>query len=74
MSIEFDIIKEVVKRLDEAGILYMITGSIAANFYSIPRMTRDIDIVIELKKVMWSVYIMPLKRTFILIRIWFLML
>ncbi|MEK6682543.1 MAG: hypothetical protein AABY79_11335, partial [Nitrospirota bacterium] len=50
MSIEFDIIKEVVKRLDEAGIPYMITGSIAANFYSIPRMTRDIDIVIELKK------------------------
>jgi uncharacterized protein (DUF1499 family) len=50
MSIEFDIIKEVVKRLDEVGIHYMITGSIAANFYSIPRMTRDIDIVIELKK------------------------
>ena len=25
----------------------MITGSIAANFYTTPRMTRDIDIVIE---------------------------
>lgn len=50
MSIEFDIIKEVVKRLDESGVPYMITGSIAANFYSVPRMTRDIDIVIELKE------------------------
>jgi hypothetical protein len=26
----------------------MITGSIAANFYTVPRMTRDIDIVVEL--------------------------
>jgi hypothetical protein len=28
----------------------MISGSIALNIYSIPRMTRDIDIVIELKE------------------------
>ncbi len=50
MFVEFDIIKEVVKRLEVASIPYMITGSIAANFYSIPRMTRDIDVVIELKE------------------------
>jgi len=28
----------------------MVSGSIAANYYSIPRMTRDIDIVIELQQ------------------------
>jgi hypothetical protein len=28
----------------------MISGSIAANYYTIPRMTRDIDVVIELKQ------------------------
>lgn len=28
----------------------MITGSTAANFYTIPRMTRDIDIVVELAR------------------------
>lgn len=50
MTSESDIIKEVAIRLDKAGILYMFTGSIAANFYTIPRMTRDIDIVVELKK------------------------
>ncbi len=44
---EFEVIKIVVKRLDSAGISYMITGSIAANFYTTPRMTRDLDIVIE---------------------------
>mgnify|MGYP001563033907 CR=1 FL=1 len=50
MTSESDIIKELVKRLDTAGIPYMFTGSIAANFYTVPRMTRDIDIVIELKE------------------------
>lgn len=50
MIYESDIIKEIAKRLDHAGIPYMFTGSIAANFYTVPRMTRDIDIVIELKE------------------------
>ncbi|MDO8141843.1 MAG: hypothetical protein Q6358_10130, partial [Candidatus Brocadiales bacterium] len=45
---ELEVLKIVVKRLESAGIPYMITGSIAANFYTTPRMTRDIDIVIEI--------------------------
>lgn len=28
----------------------MVTGSMAANFYTVPRMTRDIDLVIELSE------------------------
>ena len=39
----------VGKRLEEAGIPYMLSGSTALNFYARPRMTRDLDIVIELK-------------------------
>ena len=50
MTSESDIIKEIVRRLDNAEIKYMFTGSVAANFYTVPRMTRDIDIVIELKQ------------------------
>jgi len=50
MSEELEVLKIVTRRLNEAGIPYMITGSIAANYYTIPRMTRDIDIVIELEK------------------------
>jgi hypothetical protein len=38
----------VARRLDSAEIAYMITGSMATNFYAVPRMTRDIDIVVEL--------------------------
>lgn len=39
----------VGKRLEEAGIPYMLSGSTAMNFYARPRMTRDLDIVVELK-------------------------
>jgi hypothetical protein len=48
MSEELEVLKDVARRLDVAGIAYMITGSTAANFYAVPRMTRDIDIVVEL--------------------------
>jgi hypothetical protein len=50
MSEELEVLKIVTQRLNEAEIPYMISGSIAVNYYTIPRMTRDIDIVIELKK------------------------
>lgn len=39
-----------MSRLEAAGIPYMLTGSMAANFYATPRMTRDIDVVIELRE------------------------
>jgi predicted nucleotidyltransferase len=45
---ELDIVRDVSKRLDDAGIGYMLTGSIAMNYYAEPRMTRDIDLVIAL--------------------------
>lgn len=50
MSEELDVLKEVTGRLNLAKIPYMVTGSIAANFYMVPRMTRDIDIVVELSE------------------------
>jgi hypothetical protein len=43
-----DLLKRVCKSLDENKFPYMISGSIAMNIYSIPRMTMDIDIVVEL--------------------------
>ncbi len=50
MSEELDVLKLVTKALDENDIKYMITGSIAANYYTVPRMTRDIDIVVAFDK------------------------
>ncbi len=49
MNEELEVLKTVTKRLNDIHIRYMISGSIATNFYSLPRMTRDIDIVIELE-------------------------
>lgn len=50
MSEELEVLKIVTRRLNEAEIPYMISGSIAANYYTVPRMTRDIDVVIELEQ------------------------
>ena len=47
---ELAVLKLVIKRLELAGISYMITGSVATNFYTTPRMTRDIDIVINVNE------------------------
>ena len=48
MTDELDILRIVTERLDAAGIPYMLTGSMAGNYYAVPRMTRDIDLVVEL--------------------------
>ncbi len=45
MPEQLDVLKLLAARLDEAGVLYLVTGSIAAGLYGQPRMTRDIDIV-----------------------------
>jgi len=33
MSVEFDVLKLVCHRLEQAEVLYMLTGSFATNFY-----------------------------------------
>ena len=38
----------IAERLDRAGIPYMVTGSVALAMYATPRMTRDIDLVVEI--------------------------
>ena len=48
MTEELEVLTIVTGRLESAGIPYMVTGSIAANYYAVPRMTRDIDLVVEL--------------------------
>ena len=48
MQNELDIVRDVSQRLDAAGIGYMLTGSMAMNYYAQPRMTRDIDVVVAL--------------------------
>lgn len=48
MQSELDIVRDISQRLDRTGIAYMLTGSMAMNYYAQPRMTRDIDLVVAL--------------------------
>jgi hypothetical protein len=49
-SEELQVLAIVTGRLDSAGLPYMLTGSMALNYYAVPRMTRDIDLVVELSE------------------------
>jgi hypothetical protein len=50
MMNELDVLRDVSRRLESAGIAFMLTGSMAMNYYAQPRMTRDIDLVIALSE------------------------
>jgi hypothetical protein len=45
---EIDIVRDISQRFEQARIAYMLTGSMAMNYYAQPRMTRDIDVVIAI--------------------------
>jgi predicted nucleotidyltransferase len=47
---ELDVLRDVSRRLEGAGISFMLTGSVAMNYYAQPRMTRDIDLVVSLNQ------------------------
>jgi hypothetical protein len=48
-SDELEVLHVVVSRLDAAGFAYMLSGSVALGAYATPRMTRDLDLVIEIE-------------------------
>jgi hypothetical protein len=41
------LLQRVISVLDEARVSYMLTGSLAAAYYAVPRATQDIDLVVE---------------------------
>ncbi len=43
-------LKKVCELLESENLEYMVSGSLAVNTYTTPRMTRDIDMVISLKE------------------------
>jgi len=43
-----DFIRESISRMERIRLSYYITGSIASNYYGIPRLTHDIDIIVAL--------------------------
>ena len=45
---EIDIGRDISRRFQQGKVPYMLTGSMAMNYYAQPRMTRDIDVVIAI--------------------------
>lgn len=43
-------LQRVAHILEEAGVPYMLTGSLAAAYYATPRATQDIDVVIDARE------------------------
>ncbi len=46
-SNEISILTDIVDKLQKLNIEYMLTGSVAMNYYAEPRMTRDFDIIVD---------------------------
>jgi hypothetical protein len=44
---ELDVLRLVSETLDRTGTSYMLTGSFAMAHYAVPRMTRDLDLVVR---------------------------
>jgi len=51
MQEQLTILKHIVSCLEQAKIAYMLSGSVAMSYYVQPRMTRDIDLVIEMQPI-----------------------
>lgn len=51
MDEQLEFVKLIASRLDSVDIPYMMTGSMAMAVYSVPRMTRDVGLVVEIKPV-----------------------
>lgn len=45
---ERDLLLDCVRRLNRIGITYYLTGSMASNYWGIPRTTHDLDFVVQL--------------------------
>jgi len=45
---EQELLVDCLRRLNLVGITYYLTGSMASNYWGIPRTTHDLDFVIQL--------------------------
>ena len=45
---EQELLVDCLRRLDRGGFTYMLTGSMASNAWGMPRLTHDLDFVIQL--------------------------
>ena len=49
MRSEKELLVDCLERLNRSGLCYMLTGSMASNYWGIPRTTHDLDFVLVMK-------------------------
>jgi hypothetical protein len=45
---ERELLVDCLRRLDRADVIYYLTGSMASNYWGIPRSTHDLDFVVQM--------------------------
>lgn len=45
---ERELLVDCLRRLNRTGIIYYLTGSMASNYWGVPRSTHDLDFVVQL--------------------------
>src|SRR5450432_2086647 len=45
---EQELLADCLRRLNRSGVTYYLTGSMASNYWGIPRTTHDLDFVVQL--------------------------
>ncbi len=45
----WSVLRDAIGKLEKSSIEYMLVGSLASSSYGDPRLTRDVDLVVELK-------------------------
>jgi hypothetical protein len=64
---EIEILQDISRRLDALEMPYMLTGSMAMNYYAMPRMTRDIDLVIALPSAAVADFVDALRPDYMIV-------
>jgi hypothetical protein len=59
-----ELLELISKIFDKVQIPYMLSGSLALNLYSIPRSTRDIDVIVEFQDKHINQFIQSIKDQF----------
>lgn len=63
---ERDLLLDCLRRLNSVGVTYMLTGSMASNYWGVPRTTHDLDFVIQLPPSMASALVAAFQGDFYL--------
>src|SRR5471030_2810254 len=46
---ERELLVDCLRRLNRSGVIYYLTGSMASNYWGIPRSTHDLDFVVQMR-------------------------